>query len=566
MLTETALGIEPDDNRVWEALTELANPELVFSALTAGYGPNVAEMAARAIRDTIDRATVSIGTAATITPTSELFGRWNTERQWTEWEQALLATAGRALAKGLLVDQICKLIDRTDDVCLAEARRLSTDGDRTAVSRVVAATYIQSAAQPNGRALAASYIVRAIEIARMMRRSAPDERPRGLAGRLIADAGARSWGRFYLALLLIDSNDSLDQALFATLLRRAWDAGGYHLQLEALSVAEFFGGSNEPHRHEILQVARELETKNWVLQGSLLEVLARFGEVTNPTTAEELRAHIRTVILHVDDMEHCRTASGIVASQFEDAALIGPYAAAIDGLTSREKAQLFAMAAAGADPALSVHLGWTLDQLTELVPTNDPTIDNAAKFVFADYFSNGPIEDAVVVNDAATPCLVAIRGWAKFEAALPPEAADPTPQQRSWYRVAGLLLGYVRNDALVEAEQTWHTLLLDPQQTIVTLAFLDAASMSIRIPTLRHLVENYPEQLRELFEWGINNPTEVPVDRLRHLAGADHFIIRMLGIVGDESTAARLHALTDDPDAGRIAVDAIRQIHRRFEQ
>ena len=80
----------------------------------------------------------------------------------------------------------------------------------------------------------------------------------------------------------------------------------------------------------------------------------------------------------------------------------------------------------------------------------------------------------------------------------------------------------------------------------------------------RYLVEHYPKQLRELFEWGINNPTEVPVDRLRHLAGADHFIIRMLGVVGDESTAARLHALTDDPDAGRIAVDAIRQIHRRF--
>ena len=566
MLTETALGIEPDDNRVWEALTELANPELVFSALTAGYGPGVAEMAAREVRDTIDRATASIETVATITPTSELFGHWDTEGRWTEWEQALLATAGRALAGGLFVDKVCALIDRTDDVCLAEARRLRADGDRTAVSRVVAATYIRSAAQSDGSALAASYIVRAIKMARMMTRSAPDGRPRGLAGRLIADAGARAWGRFYLALLLIDSHDASDQALFASVLRQSWDAGGYHLQLEALSTAEFFGGSNEPHRSEILRVVRELETNNWILQGSLYEVLARFGEIINPTTAEELRAHIRTVIPHVDDMECCRIASGIVASQFEDEALIGPYAAAIDGLTNREKARLFIMAGRGADPVYAMHLGWTLDQLTELVPTSDSTIDNAAKCVFADYFSNGPIEDAVVVNDAAMPCLVAIRGWAKFEAALPPEAADPTPQQRNWYLVAGLLLGYVCDDATVEVEQTWRTLLLDPQQTIVTLAFLDAATMSTRSPALRHLVEDYPEQLRELFEWGINQPTEVPVDRLCRWAGGDHFVLRMLGAVGDESTAARLHALTDDPDAGRIAVDAIRQIHRRFAQ
>ena len=563
MLTEPALGIEPDDSRVWETLTELANPKLVFSALTAGYGPGVAEMAAREVRDMVVRATACVETVATITPTSESFGRWNTERQWTEWEQALLATAGRALVRGLFVDEVCALIDCTDDVCLAVARRLSADGDRNAVSRVVAAMFVP---QSDGHALAASYIVRAIEMDRMMTRFAPDGRPRGLAGRVIDDAGARSWGRFYLALLLIDPHETSDQALFVSLLRRAWDAGGYHLQLEALSTAEFFGGSNEPHRSEILRVARELETNNWILQSSLFEVLARFGEILNPTTDEEIRAHIRTVIPHVDDMECCRMASGIVARQFEDEALIGPYGAAIDGLTSREKARLFIMAARGADPAYAVHLSLTLDQLTELVPTSDSTLDNAAKCVFAYYFSSGPIEDAVVVNDAAVPCLVAIRGWAKFEAALPPEAADPTPQQRNWYLVASLLLGYVCDDAVVEAEQTWRILLRDPQQTIVTLAFLDAATMSTQSPTLRHLVEDYPQPLRQLFEWGINNPTEVSVDRLCRWAGTDHFVIRMLGAVGDESTAARLHALTDDPDAGRIAVDAIRQIHRRFAQ
>lgn len=44
-----------------------------------------------------------------------------------------------------------------------------------------------------------------------------------------------------------------------------------------------------------------------------------------------------------------------------------------------------------------------------------------------------------------------------------------------------------------------------------------------------------------------------------------HFVIRMLGAVGDQSTVARLRMLTKDPEAGRAAVDAIRQINRRDE-
>ena len=563
MLTETALGIEPDHNRVWEALKELANPELIFSALTTGYGPDVAEMAAQEIREVMDRATASTGAAATITRTGGLFGRWVTGRRWTEWERALLAAAGRGLTRGLFVDQVCALVDRTDDVCLAEAQRLSADGDRASVSLVVAATYALPAAEPDGGGLAASYVVRAFEMARMMTRSTPDWRPRGLAGRFVADADARSWGRFYLALLSIDFRDVSEEALFASLLRRAWDAGGYHLQLEALSVAQFFGGSDEPHGSEILDVIRELETDNWILQGSLLEVLARFGEITNPTTAEELRDHIRTTILYPEDMDRCWMASGIVSSQFEDEALIGPYAAAIEGLTSQERVRLFTMAARGSDPDISLSLDWTLSELTDLIPTGDAGLDDAAKSVFS-AFLDRPAEDAIMPQEAVNAWLAAIRGWAKFESSLPPEAADLTPEQRSWRLVADLLLRYERDDAGVDQPETWRTLLLDPQQTILTLASVQGATMSgPRGSVLGRLIEDYPEPLRDLFEWELENPSELPDDRFLLGIGALDFVIGMLGAVGNESTAARLSALTNDPETGRAAVDAIRQIHRR---
>ena len=69
-----------------------------------------------------------------------LFGneRLVTNRRWGEWERVLLASAGRGLTQGMFVDEVCELIDRTDDVCLAQVRKLTDDGDHDAVTRVVA--------------------------------------------------------------------------------------------------------------------------------------------------------------------------------------------------------------------------------------------------------------------------------------------------------------------------------------------------------------------------------------------------------------------------------------------
>lgn len=560
-LTDTALSLEGDPTRVWEALRALASPELLFSALTAGYGPDVAEMAAQEIRDVIHRATAyTATTAATFTSTGGLFGHWTTKRRWTEWERALMAAAGKGLTRGLFVDEVCRLIDRTDEVCLAQVRRLHTEGDRAAISRVVAATYALPAAPDQGRGLPASYIVRAFG-----GRRARDWQPRGLAGSLAAGAGAQSWGRLYLALLSTDFRDAMDQALFTSLLHGAWDAGGYHLQLEALEMANFFGGSNEPYRSEILSVLRSLESNNPILRGLLVEVLAHFGEIENQTTAEELRARIRTTIAHAEDIDHCCMASGMVACQFEDQSIVGPYFEAIEGLTCSEKARLFIMAimaARGSDPTLSGPDG-TLHQLADLVPTGDAKIDNAAKSIFAT-FLDGPVEDAVAPQEAVNAWLMAIRGWAKFEAALP-EATGLAPEQRNWRLVTSLLLCYERHDAAVDAEETWRALLLEPRETVLTLASLDSVTGMSKVPGLGRLVEDYPGPLRQLFRWTLDNPTEVPVDRLRRRTFADHFVIRMLGAVGDESTVACLRMLTKDPEAGRAAVAAIRQIHRRYE-
>ena len=566
-LAEIALGIESNHHRVWEALRALANPKLIFSALTAGYGSDVAEMAAQEIRDVLHSAIASTATeTATVESADGFFGHWVTERQWTERERALLFSAGRGLAGGMFVDEVCELIDRTDEVCLNQAQRLKAAGGLTPVSLVVAATYIWTP-PTDGHGLAASYVSTAFEMAAKRTRFTSDWRGGGLARHFAADASARSWGRFYLALLSVHPDDIFDQALFASLYRRAWNARGYHLQLQALEAAEFFGGSDEPHRSQILDAVQALDPDHPALCGSRLEVLARFGEIETPTTADELRVGIRETISHPDDIACCQIASGIVSSQFEDEAIFGPYFAAINGLTRQEKAWLFTMAVRGSDLSSSLHLCWILDQLTDLVPTGDTALDNAAKSVFAT-FLGGPVEDAMMPTKAAGACLTAVRGWAKFEATLPPEAADPTPERRNWRLLANLLLVYEHDDVVVDADEIWCALLLDRQETIVTLASIEGvttqSSQESRQYALGRLIQDYPGPLRQLFEWALENLAEVSAGRLPPGTNAAGFVMGMLGEVGDEPTAARLQIHTHDPEAGRYAVAAIRQIHRRI--
>lgn len=554
--------------RIWGALKLIAKSDLVFSALTADHGSDVAESAAGEVRDVLRRAIASTATeTATFEASEGAFApwRWTTTCRWTKWERALLAAAGRGLTRGLFIEEVCELVDRTDQICRTQVQRLAASGEDDPVSLVVAATYIQTAARTDGRGLPASYVAKAFEMATMMQRFFPDS-PSELASRLTHGAHSQSWGRFYLALRSVALNDVSDQALFASLLGRAWAAGGYHLQLEALDAAKVFASSYEPHRSDILETVTRLNSDHWALQSTLIEVLARFGEIENPTTVEELRGEIRKTISHPDSIEHRQAASGIVSRQFEDQAIVGPYFAAVDGLTDKEKVQLFTMAAFGADRSIPLHVQWTLERLAELVPTGVPALDTAARSVFATFLDGLP-ENTMLPAEAVGACLAAIGGWAKFSPALPPENDEPTPAQRNWRAIANLLLGQERYDAVLDTVEAWRTLLGEPKETIRILASLESAARSRPGPqrdAYEQLIDTHREQLCQLFGWALDNPAYLPGNRLYRGANSPNFVMAMLGVVGDEATADRLRTHIHDPEVGRAASDAIQQINRRL--
>ena len=46
-----------------------------------------------------------------------------------------------------------------------------------------------------------------------------------------------------------------------------------------------------------------------------------------------------------------------------------------------------------------------------------------------------------------------------------------------------------------------------------------------------------------LFEWALNNPKEMPSRNVGRASGSPNLVMRMLTVIGDASTAAKLRAL-----------------------
>lgn len=567
MLARTALSIESDHHRVWKATMALADAELIVAAANSNFGPRVAQLALDEIKRVLRTAVAETESgSAEFDAKHPPFGRWVTEHQWSDAERAVLAAAGRSLACGRFVDEVGELIDCTDRVCIEHARRWRAQGERQPVSRIVAGTYSQTAAPLDGRGLAASYVARAFELSVMGRRFDPDGPPSGLARSLFSDAGRWSWGRFRLAALCVKPLDEADQEFFASFMTAAWDAGGQHLRHEILDAARYFHDSPEPHRTRILDQVKSIETDHVFLQSDIVEVLAAFGEISNPITAEQLRTDIRSTIAQPQDMDCCKRADSIVSHQFEIEDIFGPYWEAVEGLSEREKVRLLTMAARGAGLDGSFHLEWTLDELVKLTPTGDPELDSDAQSVLR-IFLDEPSKGFMFHPAAESVWLTAVRGWAKLDLDLPPQPEGATSSQNNWRRLGEIFYRHERDDAPADATQAWDALLLDPAETIPNLARLEAATFGTdayewpRRYALEHLIKHYPEPLRHLCERALTLDSDSGARRL----GTSYtgFAIRTLGDVGTEATAAMLEPHTLDPETGAAAVEAIRQINRR---
>ena len=208
-------------------------------------------------------------------------------------QSALIAAAGALALEGHFLDEIAALLDATDARALSRLSDSADEGVNAPVTAVVSAS-VHAWTRPGvSLGSATPVLIETCESDSTYRGGDPSA-----AARLCDGAGSRSWTRLYLACILARYQFG-EERVVTKLLRRAWEANGYHLRLIALMMVHFTGSRlGEDTRDELAVLLNGFSTENWALQSSIVEALAACDrlEVRLPTV-EELADQIRSEVL-----------------------------------------------------------------------------------------------------------------------------------------------------------------------------------------------------------------------------------------------------------------------------
>jgi hypothetical protein len=386
-----------------------------------------------------------------------------------------------------------------------------------------------------------------------------------VAHRLLAVGGAsRPWGRLYLALETFNVDSADDRQALASLVQRSWDAGGYHLRLEAIHTAFISARSLDSDQFaEVGEVLAEFKTENLFLSTELVDALSAYQLLESSITVEDIQSEIETVLEDPDDPDRWQIAGSIITRQFENELVFGPYSEAVDSLAPERRRELLI---AAAHVRVGMWTSWTFDQLALLAPTADAVIDTRIRAVLA-----GPASaierDQQQVQEALETHLAALRAWAVFNDGPPPYGDSGGLDEDAWRAVDRLLLAIDRGVDDEGATEVWAQLggpLASAAVSVLCHIGKYEWGGGSRPRSFGPLLDRYPNELRRLFEWGLSHRSELtswfkfPMEHDR-----DEFMIHTLGSVGDESTATRLEPLIADDALAASVVSSIRAIRAR---
>lgn len=560
----TALGLERDPDRAHELLLGLADEALLDAALQGVLGESLAEGVRADVCAMLAEARARTpGSTFYLTETPG-FGRWQLSSPNSPTQVALLAVAGTALRGGMFVSEIAALLEETDELCATEMRRLREGGHRGAISEVVSATYSgwwSPEKAVNG--LPASLVVQAVQ-SDFRRRFAPPS-SRSVPNELMtAGPHPARWGRLYAALLLTDATRYDDVEALPELLRRAWNLNGYHLRLEALQTAARCGRQIPAQiRQDIVAFLSALEPPtHWGLSSTLVEALAACDAIEPVNSLEGIRQQIAAVLAVPEDPDAWAAARGIFSAQFEPEDIVGPFAEAVSELTEQECLRLHTMAArAGGMP---FGREWMIAEIAKRADIADDAAFGVLREEAATVPTGWQPQEAVQAH------LEGLRGWAVLADTLPTAAPGADIVARAWRLVDQLAFDILRGEqppSLAPAE--WHELLdLCAPAAVDVLFWLGRADAhwhrKAGVSVHEELLSRYPQQLRQLMEWGLPNRDKLvsqfpPVDP----GGRDRYMIDVLSAVGDARTRSLLQHYLPDPNLGPSVVEAIRNLERR---
>ncbi|WP_433530969.1 NERD domain-containing protein [Micromonospora sp. CA-263727] len=567
-----AVALEADIERRLTLLLTLSSVSLLRAAARGAFGPATAHAVIAEVSTVLEVATAAIDdyrlTSIEETSDNVLEPHWTADTARNDLQQALLCVAGRCLADGLFIEESASLLDATDRRCTDEMRRLREAGSRRAISAVVQATYgrFVYGDDRERRQPAASVVVRASEHG-WIKENRPSRTPSAMR-RLWDYPGQPRWGRLTAALLLMNPDDPADLRLLPDVFAAAWKANGYHLRLTALDAAMRASyNADESTRQRMRSLLDDCDKDNVLLNSLLFEALAAHGGLDPLKTEDEIRAEIAEILASPADPQAWDAAQAMIGMTFEDQRLHGPYAEVLYGLEDADALRLHVMA------ARSSSFPYNRDTILKVIVDHADRNDDDARAALRDAIGrldwDNPFRD-----EAIRAHLIAIYGWAKLTDRLPPPPADDTdPVTRTWRIVDELLFEAFRGtDKNAEALAMLWSELLGPYaaNAVDAVAHVRSACRFSLIPLEPSpyvcLVETWPDQTRQLFEWCLLHYVRAgpPFDR-RTAHDARRELIADLAYVGTHATIVLLEPYLTDPEIGATVVDVIRAIKRRLE-
>jgi hypothetical protein len=572
-LRRYALLLEADPERRYEAIRELADDELLANAVCGEFGPETAKHARADITELLIAAAASVSEAtftASEPPEDFMHGQWSLPRPWTPTEFAALSAAGRCAHQGIFSREVGALMDATDPVLRKTMRELHAAGSNRAISTVIAAAF-----GPNGRhdSLAASVVATAAEHHRSF--GAKQAAPEPVAAPMWWP-NSRCYGRLYLAAVLSRSIVHPDDAQhLPDLVQTGLDAGGYHLRLKLLYAAQFACRVLDPDsRARMIDVLNgyDNDPADWGTSSTLIEVLASYDQITPMNDLAGITAAITEVLADPDDVDHRHVAQGMVAAQFEDERILGPYSEAIDNLPTQQRLTLFAMSVLA--PGLgSISNPYALRHIADGASGTEGIIAQALA-----HFAGVVPDDTLARQEAVASHLHGLHGWARVSDTLPPSTTPRgEPFAIAWRMVDELVLRLLRGDSNDAAAQAiWHQLRLDfPGYAATILCDMHHAEMSLftyhdpdgdKFNPHRTIVDTYPDHVRAIAEWALTHREELTRPTWTHSIWAiGPYALRVLGAVGTADTADLLrHHYIHDKNLGRNAIEALKAIDTRL--
>jgi NACHT domain/Nuclease-related domain len=564
-LRADAISLEHDVNRARDVMRELGDASTLYSALCGELG-SVAQSVATAeatglLAEAADR-TCSEMVSPVLTADGVFEEHLRLARPWSTYECALLNAAGSALMRDLFVAEVGHVLDRTDEAIEVLIDEVHVTGERAPITEVIAAIYGHPG-EHSGNALAASYLVLACDWHRpTFRRVSFSERNAAAAAEFFGGVGRRSWSRLYAALLLFDPGDAASGAWLPELLSAAWNAGGYHLRLQALETAQFAASKlSEADAAGVVAMLEGLSPGHVFLSTSLVEALAAYGAIQPVNDLQSIREEVAQVLRQPDDAGACEAAHSIVMKQLEEETIFGPYMEALEELEPGDRGTLALMAARGADRE-----GWfthfVVEQLLRYANLRDRDVQRVVIGFASDLPAEFPDQGHLAVHLEA---LAACAGFLERT----PEVGDPEdrrPELEAWRVFRELLFGLARQERRsLMTEVLWSRIHGELNLAAVDVLhhLSDAGVLREHTGESAHhmVIAVYPDEVRTLLEWGLLHRDELTTyfkngDRSRR----DRYMVRTLGQVGDEQTARVLRAFLGDDDLGEDVVDAIRRL------